>query len=284
MRETTTAVASVDGIALHTFRWAPEGTPRAVVQVQHGLAEHAARYRRFGEALTAAGYLVYAPDARGSGRTAAGRYGDWGPDGWPGWVDDLDRLNARIRGDNPGLKVALLGHSMGSFASQQYLLDHSGDIDALVLSGTTEVSGLAAMLDSDEPADLSAFNAPFENRTGYEWLSRDEAEVDKYVADEACGFPAPKFAGIATLAEAADPHRLAGVRADLPILLVSGTDDPLAGGGAAVELVAARYREAGVGDVEVRLYPGARHELLNETNRDEVTADILAFLDRTVGA
>jgi alpha-beta hydrolase superfamily lysophospholipase len=284
MQETTLTVATADGIELQTFRWAPEGAPRAVVQVQHGLAEHAARYRRFGQALAGAGYLVYAPDGRGSGRTAAGRYGQWGPDGWPGWVDDLARLNARIRQDNPGLKVALFGHSMGSFASQQYVLDHSADIDALVLSGTTEVSGLAAMLDSDAPADLSAFNAPFENRTGYEWLSRDESEVDAYVADEACGFAAPKLTGIATVAQAADPERLAGIRADLPILLVSGTDDPLAGGGAAVELVAQRYRDAGVRDVQAILYPGARHELLNETNRDEVTADVLAFLDRTVGA
>jgi alpha-beta hydrolase superfamily lysophospholipase len=284
VQETTLTVATADGIELQTFRWAPEGAPRAVVQVQHGLAEHAARYRRFGQALAGAGYLVYAPDGRGSGRTAAGRYGQWGPDGWPGWVDDLARLNARIRQDNPGLKVALFGHSMGSFASQQYVLDHSADIDALVLSGTTEVSGLAAMLDSDAPADLSAFNAPFENRTGYEWLSRDESEVDAYVADEACGFAAPKLTGIATVAQAADPERLAGIRADLPILLVSGTDDPLAGGGAAVELVAQRYRDAGVRDVQAILYPGARHELLNETNRDEVTAEVLAFLDRTVGA
>jgi alpha-beta hydrolase superfamily lysophospholipase len=284
MQESTITVSTADQIALQTYRWAPDGEPRAVVQVQHGLAEHAARYRRFAEALTAAGYLAYAPDGRGSGRTAAGRYGQWGPSGWPGWVDDLARLNARIRQDNPGLRIALFGHSMGSFASQQYVLDHSGDIDALVLSGTTEVSGLAAMLDSDEPADLSAFNAPFENRTGYEWLSRDAAEVDKYVADEACGFVAPKLQGIATLAEAADPQRLAGIRPDLPILLVSGTDDPLAGGGVAVEIVAQRYRDAGLRDVRATLYPGARHELLNETNRDEVTADIIAFLDRTVGA
>ena len=284
MQETTITVATADGIALQTYRWAPQGTPRAVVQVQHGLAEHAARYRRFAGALAAAGYLVYAPDARGSGRTAAGRYGQWGADGWPGWVEDLARLNARIRQDNPTLKVALFGHSMGSFASQQYVLDHSADVDALVLSGTTEVSGLAAMLDSDEPADLSAFNAPFEFRTGYEWLSRDESEVDAYVADEACGFVAPKLMGIATLAQAADPQRLAGIRPDLPILLVSGTDDPLAGGGAAVETVAQRYRDAGLRDVRAVLYPGARHELLNETNRDEVTADILAFLDLTVGA
>lgn len=283
MNETTISVRSADGIDLQTYRWAPDGAPRAVVQVQHGLGEHAGRYRRFGEALTAAGYLVYAPDGRGSGRTAAGHYGDWGPDGWPGWVDDLDRLNARIRADHPGLRLALFGHSMGSFATQQYLLDHSADVDAVVLSGTTEAGGLADLLGADEPADLSTFNAAFEHRTGFEWLSRDEAEVDKYVADEACGFEAAPFAGIETLKRTADPAALDGVRKDLPILLVSGDADPLAGGGAAVELVGQRYRDHGLGDVVVKLYPGARHELLNETNRDEVTAEIVAFLDRTVG-
>ena len=164
------------------------------------------------------------------------------------------------------------------------MLDHSDDIEALVLSGTTEVAGLAAMLDSDEPADLSAFNAPFENRTGYEWLSRDESGVE-YVADEGCGFAAPK------LLTGSPRSRRRRIRnawpasgPDLPILLVSGTDDALAGGGAAVETSRPRYREAGARDVRSTLYPGARHELLNERNRDEVTADVLTLLDRTVGA
>lgn len=284
MEESTISVPTADGIELQTYRWAPEGEPKAIVQVQHGLGEHAGRYRRFGEALADAGYLVYAPDGRGSGRTAQGDYGNWGPNGWPGWVDDLTQLHSRIRADNPGKKLALFGHSMGSFASQQWLLDHSGDIDALVLSGTTDPAGLVPLLDTEEPADLSAFNAAFENRTGFEWLSRDEAEVDKYVADEACGFEAQPFAGIATLAAASDPAQVAKVRPDLPILLVSGDADPINGAGAAVHAVGQRYRDAGVGDVTVTIYPEARHELLNETNRDEVTTEILAFLDRTIGS
>ncbi len=283
MDETTIAFTSQDGIEIQTYRWSPGGDPRAVVQIQHGLAEHAGRYRRFAEALTGAGYLVYAPDARGSGRTAAGDHGNWGEMGWPGWVDDVGRLRARIRSDHPGLSLGLLGHSMGSFATQHDLLDHSGDVDAVVLSGSTEVGWLAPVLDSDEPADLSAFNAPFEHRTGFEWLSRDDAEVDAYVADPACGWSAAPPAGIGSLMAAADPARIAAVRNDLPILLVSGDADPLAQGGEAVEVLASRYRDAGVTDVEVRLYPGARHEVLNETNRDEVTADIIGFLDRTIG-
>lgn len=173
---------------------------------------------------------------------------------------------------------------MGSFATQQYLLDHSGAVDAVVLSGSTEVGWLVPVLDADEPADLSAFNEPFEHRTGFEWLSRDTAEVDAYMADPACGWEAPPLPGIATLAAPADPSRIASIRDDLPMLIVSGDADPLAQGGSAVEQLASRYRDAGLRDVDVRLYPGARHEVLNETNRDQVTADIVAFLDRTIGA
>jgi alpha-beta hydrolase superfamily lysophospholipase len=284
MDDTTTVFTSRDGIEIQTYRWAPDGSPKAVVQVQHGLAEHAGRYRRFAQALTDAGYLVYAPDARGSGRTARGDYGSWGSDGWPGWVNDLALLGERIHRDHPELALGLFAHSMGSFAAQQYLLDHSSDVDAVVLVGSTEVGWLVPVLDADEPADLSAFNEPFEDRTGFEWLSRDTAEVDAYVADPASGWEAPPLPRIATLAGAADPSRIASIRDDLPILIVSGDADPLAQGGSAIEQLASRYRDAGVRDVEVHLYPGARHELLNETNRDEVTADIVAFFDRTIGA
>ena len=133
---------SRDGIDVQSYRWAPRGRPKAVVQVQHGLAEHAGRYRRLAEASTGAGYLVYAPDARGSGRTAGGAYGSWGEDGWPGWVNDVALLGGRIRRDNPELALGLFAHSMGPFATQQCLLDHSGDVDAVVLSGSTEVGWL----------------------------------------------------------------------------------------------------------------------------------------------
>lgn len=283
MTEDSIEFNSRDGIRIQAWRWSPEGAPRGIVQVQHGLGEHGGRYRRFGEALATAGYLVYAPDGRGSGRTAQGRYGHWGRDGWPGWVDDLLQLNHRIRQDHPGLPLALIGHSMGSFATQQFLLDHSRDVEAAVLLGSTEVSGIVAMMAAPGPVDLSSLNQGFEHRTGFEWLSRDAAEVDRYCADPACGFVPEPFTGIETLARAADPAVLAGIRPDLPILILSGDADPIAGGGAALQVVAQRYRDAGVKDVEMTLYPQARHELLNETNRDEVTARIVGFLDRTIG-
>lgn len=289
MRESTTTITTADGQDLHVYVWEPDrstnGRPRAVVQVQHGLGEHAGRYRRFGEALTAAGYVVYAPDGRGSGRSAAGGYGVWGRDGWSGWADDVARLAEAIRAERPGLPLALFGHSMGSFAAQRFLLDHSGLVDAVILSGTAEPAGMSAALAGDEPTDLSSFNAPFAHRTGFEWLSRDEAEVDAYVADEACGWQGQPFVGVETLARAADPAALAAIRDELPVLVISGDADPVAGPDAAGPgVVAQRYRDAGLTDVTLTMYPQARHELLNETNRSEVTADILAFLDRTVGA
>ncbi|MFV0251864.1 MAG: alpha/beta hydrolase [Beutenbergiaceae bacterium] len=281
MEETTTTITSDDGIELHVYRWSGSGSPRAIVQIQHGFAEHAGRYRRFARALTEAGYLAYGIDARGSGVTAGGNYGAWGRDGWAGWVDDVRVVNEWIHRQHTQ-PVILFGHSMGSFASQQYLLDHSADVAGAILSGSSDTGAMAQTLAGDEPADLSSFNGPFEFRTGYEWLSRDAAEVDLYVADPGCGWSAPMPPGTADVARAAEVAEVARVRADLPILMVSGDADPLAGGGVLIEAVAQRYRDAGVRDVAVKLYPQARHELLNETNRDEVTADILAFLDRVL--
>jgi alpha-beta hydrolase superfamily lysophospholipase len=152
----------------------------------------------------------------------------------------------------------------------------------VVLSGSTALDVLAAnMAQSEGPAGLEAFNAGFEHRTGYEWLSRDELEVDKYVADPWCGFETPPEtipSLFARAPELADPQVLARVRPELPLLIASGSDDPLAGGGQLVELLAARYRDAGVSDVTVQVYEGARHEIFNETNRDEVTADVIGWL------
>lgn len=285
MEETTFSFTAADGTEVHAYRWEGGGAPRAVVQIAHGMGEHAGRYRRLAEALTSAGYVVYADDHRGHGRTAGSpeRHGDLGAAGWSGLVSDLGTLTELARAEHPGIPLVVLGHSMGSFALQTYLVDHSADLDGAVLSGTTAGDVIAPGIDPSVEVDLSAFNAPFEQRTGYEWLSRDDAEVDLYVADPDCGFgldPAGAGSMLEALLVSGDPERLARIRADLPILVFSGDADPLAGGGPLVELVGSRYRDAGVADVTVILYPGARHEIFNETNRDEVTADLLAWLDR----
>ncbi len=290
MEETIFTLDTPDGAALEVHCWSPESDPRAIVQLAHGMGEHAGRYRRLGEALTEAGYVVYANDHRGHGRTAgsAEHHGDLGPTGWNGLVGDLATLSARAREEHPGIPLVVFGHSMGSFALQQHLLDHSGELDGAVLSGTTALDVVLAAIDPNEPVDLSTFNAPFEPaRTAFDWLSRDPDEVDKYIADDACGFgldAAATATMVAVTGPLADPDRLAGIRSDVPIYLFSGSADPLAGGGPLVQLVADRYQMAGVHDVTVDLYPDARHETLNETNRDEVTANLVAWLDRVTAS
>jgi alpha-beta hydrolase superfamily lysophospholipase len=292
---TTTLTSPIDDLSLTTYAWKEVAEPKAVVQISHGLAEHAARYDRLATALDAAGYLVYAHDHRGHGLSVSDEVplGSFGVAGWNGLVADLVAVGRSVASAHDGLPVFLIGHSMGSIALQQAILDHSDLWAGVVLSGSTAVDLMAAAIAANAPADgdggrtegggdLSAFNVGFEHRTGYEWLSRDEAEVDRYVADPLCGYEvAPDtipqtFGGAARLA---DPTALGAIRKDLPILLISGDTDPLAGGGALIETAGQRYRDAAIADVTVRLFPQARHEIFNETNRDEVTAVVIDWLD-----
>jgi alpha-beta hydrolase superfamily lysophospholipase len=172
---------------------------------------------------------------------------------------------------------------MGSFAVQQYLFDHSADADAVVLTGTAAIDLLEGALDLDQPIDLSAFNAPFQPaRTDYDWLSRDEATVDAYVADPRCGFGIDTGSARAMFAGArrgADPAQVAAIRPDLPLYIAVGEADPVNGGLALLTPLAERYRTAGLTDVTVRTYPDARHEILNETNRDQVIAELITWID-----
>jgi alpha-beta hydrolase superfamily lysophospholipase len=293
MQELTFVLTTRDQTPVFVRRWMADGTEptsaRAAVQIAHGMGEHSQRYARFAEALVGAGYVVYANDHRGHGHTAPSpeMYGDFGPGGWLGLVHDQLDLGEFIDTETGGLPRCVFAHSMGSFALQQLLLDHSSHLAAAILSGTSAVDALAAIAPVDDtPADLNSFNVPFEPaRTQSDWLSRDDVEVDKYVADPMCGFgvDAKGLRGMAAdAARACDPATLAGIRSDLPLLMVSGSADPLAGGLALVETVAQRYRDAGMTNVMAIWYTDARHELLNEINRDEVTTDILNWLGKNL--
>ena len=282
---TSSFLSEADGTQVATYTWANvTGKPTGVVQIAHGLAEHGERYDRFAKALNAAGFVVHAVDHRGHGRTANGRLGDFGAAGFGGLIADLAQFGKVLRAQHGSLPLFLFAHSMGSFAAQAAMLDHASTWAGVVLSGSTALDVLAAGManaPADAPVGLAAFNAGFEHRTGYEWLSRDDAEVDAYVADPWCGWEVPEDVIPSLFAPAsrlADPALLAGIRNNLPVMIASGDADPLAGGGALIQLLGQRYREAGLTDVTVRLYPAARHEILNETNRDEVTADIVAWL------
>ncbi len=287
---TSSFLSDADGTSVATYAWdGVSGTPTGVVQIAHGLAEHGERYDRFAKALNAAGFIVHAVDHRGHGRTAAGRMGDLGPAGFGGLIADVAQFGAVLRARHADLPLFLFAHSMGSFAAQAALLDHSATWSGVVLSGSTALDLFAAGM-AQAPAGassgLAALNAGFEHRTGYEWLSRDAAEVDAYIADPWCGWDVPADVFPALLSPAprvADPAQLARIRSDLPLLIASGDADPLAAGGERLQLLGQRYRDAGLRDVTVRLYPGGRHEIVNETNRDEVTADIVAWMRAHAG-
>ena len=280
----TFSYPSADGTQIAAYRWDPEGEPRAAVQIAHGMGEHAQRYDHVAAELTRAGYVVYAQDHRGHGASATAELGDLGEPGWTGLVDDIGLLSARIRAVHPGIPLILLGHSMGSFAVQQYLLDHSEDADGVVLTGTALLDLLEPALDLDQPLDLTMFNAPFQPaRTDYDWLSRDEAVVDAYVADPLCGFGIDTQSAKAMFAGArrlADPAQLAGLRPSLPVYIAVGEADPVNGGLTVLHPLTDRLRGAGLTEVTVVTYPAARHEILNETNSAEVIGSLIAWADR----
>jgi len=278
---------SANGVQVTAYRWDPAEAPVGIAQITHGMGEHAQRYGDVAASLNEIGLVVYAQDHRGHGATAGSpdALGQLGENGWDELVKDIGRLTDHIRAEHPDLPLVLIGHSMGSFAVQQYLIDNSDRIDACVLSGTAAIDLLAAGLDLDQPLDLEAFNAPFEQRTGYEWLSRDPAQVDLYVEDPLCGFGVDAANGKAMFlaaARPADPTEAVKVRSDLPLYITVGTADPVNGALALIDPLVERYRTAGLTDVTLKAYDEARHEVFNETNRDEVLTDMRVWIARVL--
>jgi alpha-beta hydrolase superfamily lysophospholipase len=286
MRREDFSFTSEDGIEIAYYRWRAEGKASGIVQIAHGMGEHAFRYAHVAEALNQAGFHVFANDHRGHGRTAPNResLGDFGVGEWNGLVADMVTLTRLARTREGRLPLVLLGHSMGSFAAQQYVLDNSASIAGLVLSGSAAVDKLP--IDPSREADLTAFNAAFEPaRTQHDWLSRDPAAVDAYEADPLCGFGVNKRAMESMAANAgrlADPAALGQIRKDLPIYIFAGDKDPVNHHLEWLKPVAERYRAAGITNVSEKYYPEGRHEMLNETNRDEVMRDLVNWLKKTI--
>ena len=270
-----------DGTGLAGFRWSAaenaSGKPKAVIQLAHGAGEHSMRYREPLAPIIEAGYVLYAADHRGHGMTSGMKsLGDFGPGGAPAAVDDMAVLSRLIREREHDVPLVLFGHSMGAMFAQAWLLDHSGLIDALVLSGTA----------GPAPIRAESINAAFEPaRTPYDWLSRDPAEVDKYIADPFCGIrftPDSQASFISLRERRLDAGALAKVKKGLPVYVFVGDADPVNDGLKRLTPLIDAYKSAGLA-VTLKVYPGGRHEMLNETNRAEVVADLRAWLDRTVG-
>lgn len=275
---------SKDGLRIACSRWQTRGSVRAVFQIAHGLGEHSGRYFELIAVLQEAGFVVYANDHRGHGRTAGSpeHFGDFGEGGFDLLVNDMVELTHIAKEENPEKPLILFGHSMGSFAAQQYFLDHSDSIDGLVLSGSGILDGVRKLASSARAQKYNFLNARFEpTRTPFDWLSRDTRVADAFMEDPLCFAalqPASTESFLAASARLADPAALSKIRPDLPIYVFSGSDDPLGQQLEGVRTLIDRYRKAGVRNISHDFYEGGRHEMLNELNRGQVRANLLAWL------
>ena len=290
----------------HGSCWQPaRDLPRGVVQIVHGVAEHMGRYDWFARFLAGHGYAVCGADHLGHGRTGAedGKFGYFGPRrGWELVTRDVRRLRLMAGDRFPGVPYFLLGHSMGSFLTRTYLCRYPGTVDGAILSGTGQESALLvgagkalanliahirgpeAVSPLVNELSLGSYNKQFRpNRTGADWISRDEKVVDAYLRDPWCTFTPTvgMFRDmLGGLQYIASPAALAQMDPDTPVYLFSGDQDPVGGNGAGVRKVYGYFEKQGTRDLTMKLYPGGRHEMLNELNREEVYADVLAWRDR----
>lgn len=303
MKSTEFSYIADDGKSVHVYAWAPEKAPKALVLIAHGMAEHAARYARLAGALTAAGYEVWAPDHRGHGKTASEGELGWlaDKDGFQRVIADLYGLAGRFKSERPGKKLFLFAHSWGSFLGQGFMALHGGELAGCVLSGTAgdggatvRVAGLLAAIGCAfkgqrakapllDTMGFGAYNKAFEPvRTAFDWLSRDPVEVDKYVADPFCGFVCTYgfyrdlMGGLAWVH---DKATMARIPASLPVLIIAGAKDPVGAASGSVARLRDAYERLGIADLTMKLYPDGRHEVMNDTCRDEAAADVVAWLD-----
>lgn len=292
-----------DGASVAVYTWLPEQTPKAVLHIVHGMAEHALRYDDFAQAACKRGFAVVASDHRGHGKTGAksglmGYLADG--DGFGRVVDDQKEINAEIQKQYPALPIVIIGHSFGSFVTQEYIERYGATVKAAVLIGSAGPNpsvSLASLLANcncackgrKTPATFmnalvfGSYNRRIKNpHTAFDWLSRDEKEVKKYNDDEYCGFVCTTgffqdfMRGLKRLHT---QEALKGIPVSLPVLIASGSEDPVSDGGKTLKKLSRIYQDIGIRDVTLKLYENARHEILNESNKEEVKDDILKWIE-----
>ena len=305
MKSSTFTFKDQDGIEIFVYKWAPDSDPpKAAIQIAHGLVEHAARYERVAEALTSAGYICYANDQRGHGKTAGGEEnkGYLGQSGWDGVMNDLRMLTDIIKKENPNVPCFFIGHSWGSLLAQDYIQNWGSDLEGVILSGTNGyidetllqvgVSLMKKELKKYGPTKINeklhkilfgSFNKPYEPaETEYQWLSRDQNEVNKYAEDPYCGFACTTnlyndlLYGITKIWKEVNERK---IPVDLPIYLISGSEDASNDMTKNLFKLIERYKTHGIKELTYKIYEGARHEIFNEINRDEVFKDVIEWLD-----
>ena len=299
--------SSTGRTSIHALKCVPDSKPRAVVQIAHGIAEHIDRYRPFMEFLADNGFVVAGNDHLGHGKSIRvpeeqGFFAE--KDGWWRVVDDMDKLHDIMSNEYPELPYVLFGHSMGSFLTRTYLIKHPDKYDGVILSGTghqspalvlggnaaaSVMAKLNGAMGDGAKLDSLAFGTylnKIENpRTKFDWLSRDTEQVDKYIADPLCGFVGKiglyrdMMQGIKFIT---NEKNIAQMNKEKPVYFMSGDGDPVGDYGKGVERAYKAFCDAGLHDVFMRLYPGGRHEMLNETNKEQVYQDILSWLNEKI--
>ena len=301
---------SADGrTSIHAVEWLPDGPVRAVLQISHGVAEYILRYEPFAAYLTERGFAVVGHDHLGHGASVA-EGAPWlyfGPRGsWDWVVEDLYTRRCLAGKRFPGVPYFLLGHSMGSFLARAYLIRYPGTVDGAVIMGTghmtsafvaagrlfvgREIRRVGETRPSDAVTKLSfgTYNRAFApNRTAFDWISADRANVDAYITDPLCGgnpsmgLFREMLSGIAFMTR---PENLRKMNANTPIFFVSGSMDPVGEFGRGVRRACRSFQKAGMREVSMKLYPGLRHEILNEGCREAVYADVCRWLERHIPA
>ena len=296
--------SSTGRTSIHALKCVPDGKPRAVVQIAHGIAEHIDRYRPFMEFLADNGFVAAGNDHLGHGKSIRvpeeqGFFAE--KDGWWRVVDDMDKLHDIMSNEYPELPYVLFGHSMGSFLTLTYLIKHPDKYDGVILSGTGHQSPALVLGGNAAASVMAKLNGAMGNgtkldslafgtylnkienpRTKFDWLSRDTEQVDKYIADPLCGFVGKiglyrdMMQGIKFIT---DKKNIAQMNKEKPVYFMSGDGDPVGDYGKGVERAYKAFCDAGLHDVFMRLYPGGRHEMLNETNKEQVYQDILNWLN-----
>lgn len=295
---------SADGkTPIHAVEWLPDGDVQAVLQIAHGVSEYILRYEPFAEYLTAWGFAVVGHDHLGHGSSLLpdAPLLHFGPRGSWNWVvDDMDTRRNLAKRSFPGVPYFLLGHSMGSFLARTYLIRYPGAVDGAIIMGTGQMApallagGKAVAIAEGrrigeenvsplvQKLSFGTYNKIFApNRTDFDWLSVNEENVDRYIADPLCGGNASiglfreMLGGMSFIAAA---ENLKKMNLNTPILFISGEMDPVGDCGKGVKRAYESFRKAGVRDVSLTLYPELRHEILNETCRETVFHDIYQWL------